>query len=105
MRISDWSSDVCSSDLPQRIGDATILARGMEHRIVEDSAHRILVAVEPAEHIADLVRRAQMDGDMILAGEQARHVLHRDARVARPGRLEALPIGRAACRERVCQYV
>src|SRR3546814_7692011 len=75
---------------PQRIGDATILARGMEHRIVEDSARRILVAVEPPQHIADLVRRAQMDGDMILAGEQARHVLHRDAGIARFGGLEAL---------------
>src|SRR3546814_20427994 len=28
MRISDWSSDVCSSDLPSRIAAAAILALG-----------------------------------------------------------------------------
>src|SRR3546814_4813037 len=26
LRISDWSSDVCSSDLPRRIGDEKIVA-------------------------------------------------------------------------------
>src|SRR3546814_6031615 len=61
---------------PQRIGNASMLARGMEHRIIEDRARRILVAAEPAEDIADLVRRAQVDGDMILAREEARSEEH-----------------------------
>src|SRR3546814_8262279 len=35
MRISDWSSDVCSSDLPflaPRIGDGQLIARDMKRR-------------------------------------------------------------------------
>src|SRR3546814_3514209 len=43
MRISDWSSDVCSSDLGQRVrigGQAT-------HRFaMGDTSHRLTVAVE-----------------------------------------------------------
>src|SRR3546814_3377583 len=31
MRISDWSSDVCSSDLHQRFGDLTIRRDDIEH--------------------------------------------------------------------------
>ena len=56
---------------PKREGDAAVLAGGIMNRIVEDGACRCRVAGEPAEHITDLPRRAQMDGDMVLAGEQA----------------------------------
>ena len=66
-----------------------MLARGMENRIVEDRARRIRVGLKAAEHIADLAGRAQVDGAMILAGEEARHFLHRDPGIARFGRLEA----------------
>src|SRR3546814_1142529 len=62
MRISDWSSDVCSSDL------------------------------ELGEHDA---------GDIDGAGELPR--LHEAVLPRR--RVEHEQIGRASCRERVCQYV
>src|SRR3546814_16360471 len=77
MRISDWSSDVCSSDLrrapqqrPQRaddVRDVDIAGRDLvEHRCEEK----------------EVVATDQRDFDVTLA-----------------------EIGRASCRERVCQYV
>src|SRR3546814_5162279 len=60
MRISDWSSDVCSSDL----------------QLVREIAHQAL-------HV-DLA-------------QQGRHLAHHH----RAG----TELGRASCRERVCQYV
>src|SRR3546814_9306848 len=83
MRISDWSSDVCSSDLEGRLpGDPGAEARmrgqrgGIEGR---DAA--------PGE------------GDAPLAQEGIGLVPQ--AREAEA----AAEIGRASCRERVCQYV
>src|SRR3546814_9461009 len=39
MRISDWSSDVCSSDLPDRvIAEASRVLRGCGHLLVVDFA-------------------------------------------------------------------
>src|SRR3546814_19856852 len=86
MRISDWSSDVCSSDL-------AVVALRIEFGVVAG------IAVGSDEQIADLRRT-------VAAGH---------ARVQRPcrGRLPAQrsfrrnveEIGRASCRERVCQYV
>src|SRR3546814_9404081 len=67
MRISDWSSDVCSSDLLPR-----------------------------TDH---LVTRCQAAYGTIANGNQESLVGH--ARQAQ----YPLEIGRASCRERVCQYV
>src|SRR3546814_8185343 len=84
MRISDWSSDVCSSDLQ---GD------------------RRREKVRPRQFAVVLVQLPQ----------QRRHARHPDRataqdRLAPAHRLarcveEAIEIGRASCRERVCQYV
>src|SRR3546814_7518287 len=71
MRISDWSSDVCSSDLA---ADEIARHRNGEH---DD---------DPGAFAGDDVHRP---------GKQA---------VARPGRTID-EIGRASCRESVCQYV
>src|SRR3546814_8854135 len=79
MRISDWSSDVCSSDLAERKSRPPPLAlcpiRHMFFRMLEradrrhDVGHQRLFAAAMAEILADR------------------------------------QIGRASCRERVCQYV
>src|SRR3546814_4091595 len=78
MRISDWSSDVCSSDLLGGLhreaagddavaaGDRRLDARCRDHLIVEDDGE---------------------DAPDVVAGRVAEE------------------IGRASCRERVCQYV
>src|SRR3546814_6459937 len=77
MRISDWSSDVCSSDL----GD-----------ILEVAAH---IRVEPIQDVARLARRVGRHGDQIDAEDVFDHC----------GAQPFGEIGRASCRERVCQYV
>src|SRR3546814_9141388 len=90
MRISDWSSDVCSSDLRQlrtrRGGDA----REQDHPVPEGEAGERddaadLAAAEPRGAIDAVARRP--------AGEQ------------RESQIVAEQIGRASCRERGCQYV
>src|SRR3546814_15483324 len=104
MRISDWSSDVCSSDLtrfPVLVGDLVDLARaggdagqvrgGRQARLVNETSHGRMRA---------------------LAGRAAGAVSHRhEARVQprKPG--DGIPplrfpqFGQASFRERVFQYV
>src|SRR3546814_1909113 len=90
MRISDWSSDVCSSDLhgckDEREGG------GCEH--FEEAFHpKMNHPPAPVLH----------DGDVrAFAVEQAGAVEQADGdgRCRQQGQ-----IGRASCRERVCQYV
>src|SRR3546814_14408802 len=81
MRISDWSSDVCSSDL------------------VQDSRLVVLNAMDAAERGAEVLTRVECLSAR-REGAQWR-VLLRDRRSG----LQREEIGRASCRERVCQYV
>src|SRR3546814_5240009 len=75
MRISDWSSDVCSSDLilEALAGLELRLGRGLDR-------HRFTGARVAARRCFPLCNREGSEAD------QAK-------------------IGRASCRERVCQYV
>src|SRR3546814_8528216 len=75
VRISDWSSDVCSSDLAGGIGEVTADAH-----IPEDAASRGVEAGDPGGP------RVHRNDDLL--GVDLRPEL-----------------GRASCRERVCQYV
>src|SRR3546814_20877980 len=86
MRISDWSSDVCSSDL---IGHEAQqhLRRGLAADAAIDDALAEQRRVGGLPHFGDRI-----------ADE---HQFLRDA-LERAVRVE---IGRASCRERVCQYV
>src|SRR3546814_15863323 len=82
MRLSDWSSDVCSSDLSQasrqdlvrqaRLGDAGRVVMGQDQR-------RRVMRQRSLDHLAR-VHAGNVEGTME-------------------------KIGRASCRERVCQYV
>src|SRR3546814_20162247 len=101
MRISDWSSDVCSSDLvvTQRNGVADIARigrlRGEEQR---DVAHR----KEGGQDIGDrLLLRLRIEEGGIAAEDQAvgwrNRSLELDTAVDDG-------IGRESCRERVGQY-
>src|SRR3546814_8447717 len=101
MRISDWSSDVCSSDLAvaadaerddprQKLGIA---------RNIGDEREHLLVAIRQ-------FARFVVTGQSVRPG--ARQL--RLARGAHPfeivaGVIARAQIGRASCRERVCQYV
>src|SRR3546814_11191083 len=79
MRISDWSSDVCSSDL------------------------------QPMAEADGLEQRARLRPRLVDAGavEQHRqhHVLQRGELGQQVVELVDEQIGRASCRERGCQYV
>src|SRR3546814_16170532 len=78
MRISDWSSDVCSSDLLARHGRVVVKpARG------EQGAGVAVDLSTPAD-VEAAIERARRVCDRVLIEEQ---------------------IGRASWRERVCQYV
>src|SRR3546814_7958137 len=96
MRISDWSSDVCSSDL-HRVGDLEKFGSCKSAGIHSWSR---------SQEVSSLILSGILPGIVpgILAGAR------------RTGRLLGLPagsdqivgqhqIGRASCRERVCQYV
>src|SRR3546814_12078386 len=78
MRISDWSSDVCSSDLGDLFGD---------------TGKRRFVRPAGADEAQDRIQHALADRD----------AAHCPLRFQQVGRGQE--IGRASCRERVCQYV
>src|SRR3546814_10174348 len=86
MRISDWSSDVCSSDLRLRVG---LLERDLE----AFGGGALASALEQRGHVVggDDVAPASGGGEAYVA-------------VAR-GDVQHLQIGRAAGRESVCQNV
>src|SRR3546814_5195909 len=80
MRISDWSSDVCSSDLPaRRFGFA-----------------------QRRQQLTRLAQRADLFG-----AHAPCHPLGRAEQIRqyRHGGFLAVEIGSASCRERVCPYV
>src|SRR3546814_10900474 len=102
MRISDWSSDVCSSDLKLlRVGLANYAAGALLMPY-----GRFAEAAIAERH--DVERLAQRFG---VSFEQ---VCHRLSTLQRPGargvpffflRVDMAAIGSASCRARVCQYV
>src|SRR3546814_9618721 len=86
MRISDWSSDVCSSDLQLAEGVEIVAGRdGVEDHVEAAGVRRHLRGIA---RVDDLVG-TQRAGAVALAF----------------GGGEGDEIGRASCRERVCQYV
>src|SRR3546814_9681690 len=97
MRISDWSSDVCSSDLregeiagPQAQDDVVALEKGLQEGLQRP--------FEMAERDA-LVDHQPLD---LMEHRRMRRVA---VRPIDPARRDDEEIGRASCRERVCQYV
>src|SRR3546814_14993041 len=100
MRISDWSSDVCSSDLRigRRKGPAIVGISGLEQdRVPLRHAIEIQGTANTEEFalVIELMEgsRLQEHAALLVADDRAR--------------LLAVPHsnGRASCRERVCQYV
>src|SRR3546814_13372325 len=118
MRISDWSSDVCSSDLtPPDV-------------VVVDSIHTMYVDVldsapgtvaQVRASAAELIRLAKRRGfALLLVGHVTKEgtiagprvlehmvdtVLYFEGERGHQFRILRAEIGRASCRERVCQYV
>src|SRR3546814_15620594 len=101
MRISDWSSDVCSSDLElvqRKVALERILGRDRLHRLVR--LHRALVNAQRAQVQAPAeAAEAQLQ---FLRGKPAQVADGGDAKV---GRRLPHQIGTASCRDRVGPYV
>src|SRR3546814_9878036 len=88
MRISDWSSDVCSSDL--RRFDLAV-----DHRLQRrqrDRAARLVVEMARDDVAVVEKLRLRIDGDEIA-----------DIDAESLGAAAIVELGRASCRERVCQ--
>src|SRR3546814_4679607 len=97
MRISDWSSDVCSSDLRAEVGIEADFHGAM------DGASKFVKG--------DAIAALLILGVNIIAGIALGMIYH-GLSAAEAARVyvtlavgDALEIGRASCRERVCQYV
>src|SRR3546814_11283639 len=107
MRISDWSSDVCSSDLVEveKAVAALPAPETVEPREVDMDAVREIVdemaQQAVSEQLPDAIKAipvpeapAPIEPDMEAIGK-----------MIADGVAKAVKIGRASCRERVCQYV
>src|SRR3546814_1290463 len=103
MRISDWSSDVCSSDLLTRLRQAPGCGKPLANL--------------PAPKRSKLAAMLGVLLDMSLKGRFIRDSRRRAIDIGCGPLVDRLPepptgcdpepvqIGRASCRERVCQYV
>src|SRR3546814_13751327 len=83
MRISDWSSDVCSSDLGRRSASDRDVTVGLD---------RVGIGNRAVRHFDGRMHRRVREGS-----RGAVRYLSLEG--------ESRPIGRASCRERVCPYV
>src|SRR3546814_4155970 len=97
MRISDWSSDVCSSDLVASVGktEEQLKEAGVAYRVGKFpfTANSRARCNDTTEGFVKIL--ADKQTDRVLGA----HIIGADA-----GSL-IHEIGRASCRERVCQYV
>src|SRR3546814_17687346 len=110
MRISDWSSDVCSSDL-LTVNPSLHAASGETLKVVSGRCGCFVEKLPtiPRDRLRERVVAETLDGhgnhhEFVVAHSGCGHDVG-DARPAlreRPGLVEE--IGRASCRERVCKY-
>src|SRR3546814_8375366 len=108
MRISDWSSDVCSSDLSiglrlvRRVKEADSIEMIRDRAFIIGIAHRYGLA--PV--VMELVRLDMVGGSLATRDGLAEGGGLQDRGESAPAAdTLAQKIGRASCRERVCQYV
>src|SRR3546814_9540475 len=69
MRISDWSSDVCSSDLQLAAEDAR--GDGAAHRAVQQRAANLAIPMRPQVHDAQDVELVSPADDLVVANGRA----------------------------------
>src|SRR3546814_1101550 len=103
MRISDWSSDVCSSD--RRAHNALTasrasLSKSREKTGIADYRRRPLSTVQLPSFIEYVKENSEYR-----CGRTYPHIPVRSAYPSQASNRADRKIGRAACRERVCQYV
>src|SRR3546814_5354778 len=99
MRISDWSSDVCSPDLPR---GALGLVQNLFARVPQTVEKLLPLRID---RIAILLIAGIKLFDEGRIGAVEEGGAFKSFAGAIPTRIIAHQIGRATCRERVCQYV
>src|SRR3546814_10192807 len=72
MRISDWSSDVCSSDLLDRIADEQPAALRAGHRTLDEEKAAFGVGADDFEILLGAVARAHVAGHLLVLEDAAR---------------------------------
>src|SRR3546814_16663442 len=118
MRISDWSADVCSSDLVPDTGGVRIINRD---QIVRDNYFEGLAGSSFKSAITVMngvpnsvinryhqVANARIEGNSLIDVARITLAAGADAERSAPpvdSKFERNQIGRASCRESVCQYV
>src|SRR3546814_16451845 len=114
MRISDWSSDVCSSDLAVERDVARHVAQWHAATDVAPFHGALLGNQAHMLHLEAVIRVRQACRNRGAAAPRHAiaevHRLHRPGHLegivdAAPGRRAARQLGRASCREWVCLYV
>src|SRR3546814_11601401 len=114
MRICDWSSDVCSSDLhgPAEPTSPVVLSvphAGRDYPLALRAALQVPIAQLTVleDRAVDCVALAARVGETTFVQRRARAWidLNRAEHERDPRVHDGLEIGRASCRERVCQYV
>src|SRR3546814_13416419 len=113
MRISDWSSDVCSSDLsdqPRRPGPSQLqpIKRGASIMLTIGDKFpafnlKAVVSTDPKTAFTDITSDSDKGKWKIVFFWPKDFTFVCQTEIAAFGKLTA--IGRASCRERVCQYV
>src|SRR3546814_19786783 len=104
MRISDWSSDMCSSDLARGDADCVLEWVPLAVTVVEDGPHAVQVHRMGHHRLVD---ELEANAFAVLKADRLRfRVLLVVNRPAVAFHVSSQPeIGRASCREGVCQYV
>src|SRR3546814_20513592 len=99
MRISDWSSDVCSSDLTARSRNDQVAT---DFRLwVRDAIDEVEAGLQGLSDM--LLTRAEEHADAVMPGFT--HLQSAQPVTLGHHRLAYHEIGRASGREQVCQYV
>src|SRR3546814_14782555 len=117
MRISDWSSDVCSSDLFNRFQIESQIESAYERTVRLPSGGALVIDQTEALTAIDVNSvRATKGGDIeetaFNTNLEAAEEVARQMRIRDLGGLVVIDFidmssnktGRASCRERVCQY-
>src|SRR3546814_13075705 len=107
MRISDWSSDVCSSDLNR---GGAVTARIEVDAQQGAQVRRKEITVQDGDDLEDETGRAVYKncriGEIRVSGDSSLLEVKTDGSETFLSVGEAIgEIGRASCRARVCQYV
>src|SRR3546814_15537007 len=97
MRISDWSSDVCSSDLDEQRQAALLTLQQDAARLTQQLRQAETAHQQASLHLNN--QQQELARDRQRLDEELSHFS-----TLLPADTLQAQIGRATCRERVCQY-